>query len=109
MVKVIVTGGAGFIGSHLVDALVLLNYDVHVVDTFLNGSKDYLNSKAKYHNIDIRDLESLNKLFSGVELVFHLAALPRVQYSIQNPILSNDVNVNGTLNVLIAARDAKVK
>ncbi len=109
MSKVIVTGGAGFIGSHLTDALVLLDYEVHVVDTFINGTKEYLNPKVKYHNVDIRDLESLKKIFFGAEFIFHLAALPRVQYSIQNPVLTNEVNVTGTQNVLIAAKDSGVK
>lgn len=107
--KVIVTGGAGFIGSHLVDELASLGYDVHVVDNFSNGKKDYLNKKARYHNADIRDINELTKIFAGAKFVFHLAALPSVQFSIENPLLTYDINVNGTQNVLLAAKEAKVK
>jgi nucleoside-diphosphate-sugar epimerase len=109
MTKVIVTGGAGFIGSNAVDALVEKGFEVHVVDNISGGNKENINSKAVFHEVDIRDLESLKPIFMGARYVFHFAALPRVQFSIENPILTNDVNINGTQNVLIAAQLAGVK
>lgn len=107
--KVIVTGGAGFIGSNLVDALIEEGFDVHVIDNLCNGKKDNINKKAKFHIADIRNLKEIKPVFKKAEYVFHLAALPRVQYSIEHPDETNEANINGTLNVLIAAKDAGVK
>jgi nucleoside-diphosphate-sugar epimerase len=109
MQKVIVTGGAGFIGSNAVDALAEKGFDVHIVDNMSGGKKENVNPKATLHEVDIRDLESLKPIFVGATFVFHFAALPRVQFSIENPILTNDVNINGTQNVLIASQLAGVK
>jgi len=113
-IKVIVTGGAGFIGSHLVDSLVEKGFDVHscdvyVVDNLSGGKRENINPKAVFHQVDIRNFETLVPIFKDAKYVFHTAALPRVQPSIQDPRTTHDVNVTGTLNVLIAARDAGVK
>lgn len=107
--KIIVTGGAGFIGSHLVDALVNAGYAVHVVDNLSAGKKENVNAKAVLHIIDIRDKEKLFPIFKDAKYVFHEAAMPRVQYSIENPIETNEINVTGLLNVLEASRINKVK
>ncbi|MBU1102871.1 NAD-dependent epimerase/dehydratase family protein [Patescibacteria group bacterium] len=107
--KCLVTGGAGFIGSNLVDELISRGYEVVIIDNLSTGKRENLNPKAEFHELDIRDLEKIKPLFEGVDYVFHTAALPRVQPSILDPITSHDVNVNGTLNVLKAAVDAKVK
>ncbi len=107
--KALVTGGAGFIGSNLADELINRGYEVVIIDNLSTGKKENINPAAEFHEVDIRDLEKIKPLFQGVDYVFHLAALPRVQISIENPSLTNDVNLNGVLNVLIAARDAKVK
>jgi UDP-glucose 4-epimerase len=107
--KVLVTGGAGFIGSHLVDALIEKGFNIIVIDNLSLGKKEYLNPKAEFHQLDIRDLEKIKSLFKGIDYVFHLAAQPRIQPSIINPAESHSNNVVGTLNVLIAAKDAKVK
>jgi UDP-glucose 4-epimerase len=109
MIKAIVTGGAGFIGSNLVDALVEKGYEVHVIDNLSAGTKEYVNPKAELHIVDITDLEAIKPLFVGIDYVFHLAAMPRVQYSIEHPLETDTVNVRGTLNVLVAATEAKVK
>ncbi len=109
MAKYIVTGGAGFIGSHIVDQILSRGHEVHVVDNFLTGRRDRLNPKAVLHEADIRDFEKLAPIFMGAVGVFHTAAQPRMQYSIQEPRLTNDINITGTLNVLLAARDAGVK
>lgn len=109
MAKCLVTGGAGFIGSNLVDALIERGDEVAIVDNLSTGKKENINPKADFHEADIRNLEAIKPLFSGVDYVFHLAAFPRVQPSIEDPVTSNDINLNGTLNVLVSARDAKVK
>lgn len=107
--KLLVTGGAGFIGSNLVDALVERGFKVHVIDNLSNGKKENVNKKAVLHVLDITNLDSIKPVFIGVDYVFHLAALPRVQYSIEHPAESNKTNVEGTLNVLISSAEAKVK
>ncbi len=109
MLKCLVTGGAGFIGSNLVDELIRRGDEVIVIDNLTTGKKEYINPKAKFYQFDIRDLEKIKSLFTGIDFVFHVAAFPRVQPSIEDPIKANDINLNGTLNVLVAARDAKVK
>jgi len=109
MNKIIVTGGAGFIGSHIVDALVLGGYEVHIVDNMSAGKEENINPKAIFHKVDIRDKEALILLFKDVKYVFHEAAMPQVQYSIENPAETNDINVNGLLNVLEASRLNNVK
>ncbi|MDD5589868.1 MAG: SDR family oxidoreductase [Candidatus Portnoybacteria bacterium] len=105
----LVTGGAGFIGSNLVDKLIEENFKVVVIDNLSNGKKEYINPKAEFHKADIRELKSIKKYFRNVDYVFHLAAQPRIQPSIKDPLFSNDNNINGALNVLLAARDARVK
>ncbi len=105
----LVTGGAGFIGSNLVDNLIKKNWQVIILDNLLTGKKENLNPKAEFHKIDIRDLESIRPYFKKVDYVFHLAAFPRVQPSIEDPITTHNINVNGTLNVLKAATEAYVK
>lgn len=107
--KVIVTGGAGFIGSHLVDALVERGFDVHVIDNLSSGKLENVNKKAVFYEEDIRDFETVKKIIDGSKYVFHVAAKPRVQVSIQSPRETHDINVNGTVNVLVAAKDAGVK
>ena len=109
MAKCLVIGGAGFIGSNLVDELIKRNNEVIVLDNLSTGKKEYINPQAKFFELDIRDLEKIKPVFKGVDYVFHLAAFARVQPSIDDPITSNDINLNGTLNVLEAARAAKVK
>lgn len=106
--KYIVTGGAGFIGSHITDALIARGDEVHVIDNFLTGKRERLNPQAVLHEGDIRDFASLAPIFTGAAGIFHTAAQPRMQYSIAQPQLTNDINITGTLNVLLAARDALV-
>ncbi len=107
--KVLVVGGAGFIGSHLVAELVKQDYDVHVLDNLSGGKREKVDSKATLHVLDICQLEAIKPVFVGVDTVFHLAALPRVPYSIEHPVETNEVNVSGTVNVLVAAKDAGVR
>lgn len=109
MAKCLVTGGAGFIGSNLVDALVERGDEVIVIDNLITGKREQINTQADFHELDLRNLEIISPLFKGVDYVFHVAAFPRVQPSIQDPVKTNDLNVTSTLNVLMAAREAKVK
>src|SRR3989344_8423378 len=109
MAKYIVTGGAGFIGSHITDMLIARGDEVHIIDNFLTGRRERVNPKAIVHESDIRNVNEIAPFFKGVQGVFHTAAQPRMQYSIQQPQLTNDINITGTLNVLLAARDAGVK
>lgn len=102
--KVIVTGGAGFIGSHLAEGLIKNGYDTHIIDI----KKGSVPEGVSFHEADIRDFLKIAPLFRGAKFVFHTAALPRVQPSILDPRLTHDINVNGTLNVLVASRDAGV-
>jgi UDP-glucose 4-epimerase len=106
-VRALVTGGAGFIGSHLVDALLARGDEVHVVDNLSTGSRDNLADGAELHELDIRDdsLEALTKELRP-EVVFHLAAQADVGTSVERPAFDADVNVVGTVRVLEAARAA---
>ncbi|MDP3993628.1 MAG: SDR family oxidoreductase [Candidatus Doudnabacteria bacterium] len=109
MAKVLVTGGAGFIGSHLVDRLVADGHDVVVLDNLSTGKREYINQGARLVECDIGDYEAIAGQFDGVEAVFHLAAKARIQGSISDPLLYNKTNITGTLNVLWAAKNAGVK
>ncbi|GMQ95540.1 MAG: GDP-mannose 4,6-dehydratase [Patescibacteria group bacterium] len=109
MKRAIVVGGAGFIGSHVVDALVERGFDVGVIDNLSGGKREHVNKKAVLHTVDIRNYADIEDIIRGADYVFHLAALPRVQFSIENPVETNDVNVGGTLNVLLAAHKGGVK
>ena len=105
----LVTGGAGFIGSHLVDALVAAGLRVRVIDNFDTGRREHVNHAAELVEGDIRDASSIAEAFDGVDTVFHVAALPRIPLSIAKPVETHMTNVVGTLNVLIAARDHHVR
>ena len=107
--KVMVTGGAGFIGSHLVEALVSRGYSVRVIDNLSTGQVERVHRAAEFISADIAKIESLEHLFDGVDCVFHAAALPRVPLSIENPLMTHMINVVGTVNVLIASRNAGVR
>lgn len=109
MAKVLITGGAGFIGSNLVDKLIEKDHEVLVIDNLSTGKKENLNPKAKFFNLDLRDFEKIKPIFEGVDFVFHLAALPRVPLSVAKPRETNEMNITATLNTLVAAKDAKVK
>lgn len=106
--KVVVTGGGGFIGSHIADALVERGYDVHVIDTFVAGKREHVPAAAIVHEVDITDTEAIRPILAGARAVFHEAALPRVQFSIDEPLESHRINVDGTLSVLYAAHKGKV-
>ncbi|MDR7793789.1 SDR family oxidoreductase [Riemerella anatipestifer] len=112
--KILITGGAGFIGSNLTEHFLSKNYQVRVLDNFSTGHKYniepfFKNEKFELIEGDIRNLEICNEACEGVDYVLHQAALGSVPRSIENPITSNEVNVSGFLNMLVAARDAKVK
>lgn len=107
--KVVVTGGAGFIGSHIVDALVARADEVHVIDNYAGGKhENRINKNAQYHELDIRDFDRVAPIVAGSQFVFHEAALPRVQYSIEYPQETFSVNVDGLVSVLRAAHEGKV-
>jgi UDP-glucose 4-epimerase len=104
--RTLVTGGAGFIGSHLVDALIEGGDDVAIVDNLATGKRENINPAASLHEVDIRDADPLNRVFADVrpEAVFHLAAQADVRKSIEDPAFDASVNVLGTINLLEAAR-----
>jgi UDP-glucose 4-epimerase len=111
-VKVLVTGGAGFIGSNLVRALLGRGDDVRVLDNFSTGNRANLTGLAGDVELvegELRSYERVHNAVRGVELVFHLGALGSVPRSVQDPLTSGAVNVEGTLNVLLAARDEGVR
>ncbi len=108
----LVTGAAGFIGSNIVEELVRRGETVRTLDNLATGHMENLTpvrQKIQWHEADIRELESIRPDFEGVDYVIHLAAIPSVPRSVADPLTSNAVNIDGTLNVLLAARDAGVK
>jgi UDP-glucose 4-epimerase len=107
--KLIVTGGAGFIGSHLVDKLVSLGYKVTVIDNLSNGKRENVNKKAKFVKGDIKNLKLCKKLIKNVDVVFHLAADVDVRKGPKQPNLDFKENIIGTHNILEAMRLNKVK
>ena len=109
--KSLVTGGAGFIGSNLVDELVKLGHDVIVIDNEYSDAHDhfYWNHNTKNYKFDIRDYENTRPLYDGVDYVFHIAAEARIQPSILNPVEAVSINSVGTCTVLQCAREAGVK
>lgn len=112
--KILITGGAGFIGSNLCEYFLSKGYEVVCLDNFSTGHKHNLAAFSKNKNFeliegDIRNLSDCEKAVHGVDYVLHQAALGSVPRSINDPITTNDVNVSGFLNMLVASRDAKVK
>jgi len=109
--KSLVTGGAGFIGSHIVDKLLELGHEVVVIDneSAESNEKFYWNDKAQNYKYDIRDYENTRPLYDGVDYVFHTAAESRIQPAILNPIEAVSINCVGTVSVLQCAREAGVK
>ncbi len=111
--KVIVTGGCGFIGSNLAEELIKEHYVV-VIDDLSTGKIENIQNLQNNENFEfvkgsITDLNLLKQIFEGADCIFHQAAIPSVQRSVENPIATNEANIKGTLNVLIAARDCGVK
>lgn len=109
--KYLVTGGAGFIGTNLVKQLLKDGHNVVVLDNYAGGKKpERIQEGAEYVEGDIRDIVVLDKICSqGIDGIFHLAALPRVTFSVEYPFETHDVNVNGTLQVLLSAKKNKIK
>lgn len=112
MAKVLVTGGGGFIGSHLVDAFLAQGDEVSVFDNFSTGSKDNLShvrGRIQVIEEDLRDFQAIAEACKGIDFVVHQAALGSVPRSIDNPRATHEVNATGTLNALVAAKEAGVK
>jgi UDP-glucose 4-epimerase len=112
--KTIITGGSGFIGSHLADLLIKLGHNVAVIDNLSNGRVDNIqhlinNKNFKFHELDITKLEDIKPVFKNVDWVFHLAGMADIVPSIENPKEYYDCNVTGTFNVLESVRIAGVK
>jgi UDP-N-acetylglucosamine/UDP-N-acetyl-alpha-D-glucosaminouronate 4-epimerase len=108
----LVTGGAGFIGSNLVEALVRRGQRVRVIDNFSTGNRENLKnvwSQIDFQEVDLLDEAALKKACEGVDTVFHQAAIPSVPRSVADPITTHRSNTNGTLNLLVGARDARVR
>ena len=111
MSQYLVTGGAGFIGSHLTEELVRRGHGVRVADSLITGKRSNLDhvSGVDLRIGDLADMDFPRKVVDGVDFVLHQAAIPSVPRSVKDPITSNRANVDGTLNVLVAARDAGVR
>ncbi|MGH9865881.1 MAG: NAD-dependent epimerase/dehydratase family protein, partial [Candidatus Acidiferrales bacterium] len=110
--RYLVTGGAGFIGSNMVDELVRRGQEVTVLDDFSSGKEANLSNvhgKIRLIRGSICDFEAAREACNGADYVLHLAARTSVPRSVKDPIETNHINVGGTLNVLVAARDAKVR
>jgi UDP-glucose 4-epimerase len=112
--KYIVTGGAGFIGSHIVEELAQQKHEVVILDNLFSGKMENIESFLKKKNVtfvkgSITDLSILKEIFKGADGIFHEGAIASVPRSIANPLATNEANVTGTLNVLIAARDCGVR
>ena len=108
----LVTGGAGFIGSHLAEALVKRGERVRVLDNFATGKRENIEAFAGDIELvegDLRSLEQVRRAVQGMEIVLHQGALPSVPKSVEDPVGTNESNITGTLNVLIASRDAGVR
>src|SRR5947207_15454991 len=111
MANYLVTGGAGFIGSHLAEELVRRGHAVRVIDSLITGKRQnvaHLKS-VEFIEGDLADLEVAQKAVNDIDYVLHQAAIPSVPRSVQDPITSNRANVDASLNILVAARDARVK
>jgi len=109
--QALITGGAGFIGSHLAEGLLKAGYAVRILDDLSSGKRENLAAFAAdvdLHVGSVTDPDAVKKAMAGVDVVYHEAAIPSVQRSVEDPVSSHDVNLNGTLNVLVAARDAGV-
>ena len=108
--RAIVSGGAGFIGSHLVDKLISMGIRVTIIDDFSTGKRENINPAAYCWEQDLATvkIDTLTEYMKNVDVVFHMAALARVQPSIENPVMYHDVNVTGTHNILVAARNGGV-
>ncbi|MFC1932401.1 SDR family oxidoreductase [Chloroflexota bacterium] len=113
MRKVVVTGGAGFIGSHLAEELTRRDHQVIILDDLSTGKKENIEPLLNKDNVEfiqgsVTDLSLLQKLLQDVHFVFHLAAIPSVPRSMENPLATHEVNATGTLKLLLAARDNRV-
>jgi nucleoside-diphosphate-sugar epimerase len=112
MEKYLITGGAGFIGSNIAEELVKRGHPVRIIDNFFTGKRENISSfldKIELIEGDIRDYDACSRALEGVDFVLHQAALSSVPRSIKDPLLTNDINIKGTLNVLLASRDLGVK
>jgi len=112
MSKYLITGGAGFIGSHIAKHLVAHGEEVRVIDNFTTGLRENLSDIMDSIELvegDIRDTEIMPTVMTGMDYCLHQAALPSVPRSVEDPYTSNDININGTLNTLLAARGAGIK
>ena len=110
--KALVTGGAGFIGSHLVEGLLAKGWEVRVLDNFATGHRENIKHVINQIDLlegDVTNLTTVRFATRNIDVVFHEAALPSVPRSVKNPLESNEVNITGTLNVLLASRDNNVK
>lgn len=109
--KIIITGGAGFIGSHIVDQYIKLGHEVYVIDSLSTGKKENINPQAKFHQADIRDKEKINDIFKKVkpDLLNHHAAQLDVRKSVADPIFDAEINIIGLLNLLEAGKKNNLK
>ncbi|MGC8979104.1 SDR family oxidoreductase [Caldisericum sp.] len=112
MANYLVTGGAGFIGSHIVEELLKRGEKVRVIDNLSTGKIENISNflkKIEFLEIDLRKIDKVMEAVKGIDYILHQAAIPSVPRSISDPIGSNSANVNGTLNLLVAAKEAKIK
>ncbi|MBI5034390.1 MAG: SDR family oxidoreductase [Chloroflexi bacterium] len=112
MAKALITGGAGFIGSHLAEGLLAKGWEVRVLDNFATGHRENIKHIINQIDLlegDVTNLTTVRFATRNIDVIFHEAALPSVPRSVKNPLESNEVNITGTLNVLLAARDNNVK
>jgi UDP-glucose 4-epimerase len=109
--KILVTGGCGFIGSHLVDALLKENHSVIIIDNLSTSSRENLNPRANFYEVDLRDFNKVEEIFESEkpEIIYHLAAQINVRASVENPSLDAKINILSTLNLLELAVKHKIK